>query len=82
MRESFRSPATLGTQVFTFKGLERTPAKHIVRSLEYTAPAILGEANPALTPLERARTVGQSATCEISPLYACANGDARKAEYS
>lgn len=44
-------------QVFTAKGLERTPGKTLVRSLEHTTPAILGAGNPNLTPVEKARTV-------------------------
>ena len=44
-------------QVFTVKGLERTPGKALVRSLEDVSPAILGSGNPTLTPMEQARTV-------------------------
>ncbi|CAM9953786.1 unnamed protein product [Pylaiella littoralis] len=43
-------------KVFTFKRLERTPGKVLVRSLQETPPLTLGVGNPTLTPTEKLRT--------------------------
>lgn len=71
----FRPHRFPNLQVFTFKHLERTPGKVLVRSLQDAPPRILGVGNPTLTPTEKLRTVRIAHCSSLLPRGGTSHGE-------